>query len=125
MEKPFFGNREKRKFDRRQLYYYLKVIQDDTGRIAGYLGDISTQGLMIFAKERLEIKQLFRLRIKLDKDLNKALEMKDDLIFDAKSLWVEKDANPDYYAIGFVFLDLNQADMDRVTSLIKKYGFDA
>jgi hypothetical protein len=125
MENSLFGNSEKRKFDRRQLYYYLKVIHDDTGRIAGYLGDISTQGLMIFTKEKLEIKQLFRMRINLDKELDKELDMKGDLIFDAKSLWVEKDANPEYYTIGFTFIDLNPAGMDMVKSLIKKYGFDA
>jgi len=110
---------EKRRSDRKQLYYYLKVIHDRTGALAGYLGDISTKGIMLLARESVELKKVFKFRI----NLNEEFGMEEDLVFDAESLWCEKDANPEFFIIGFRFVDMDQARLDIVTYLIKKYGF--
>jgi len=119
MDKRLFKNSEKRKFDRKQLYYYLKVNHDETGILAGYLGDISLEGLMLFSKESVELKKVFNLRIDLDKEFG----MEDNFVVDAESLWCEKDVNPEFFLIGFKFIGLDQAGADIVQYLIKKYGF--
>ncbi len=110
--------RDKRRFDRKQLYYYLKVFHHKSNKFAGYLGDISIQGLMLFNKKSVKVNKIFNLRINLDEGfgLNKKF------IFDAKCLRCEQDVNPDYYSIGFEFIDLEQANMDIVDYLIKKFG---
>ena len=120
MDSTLFQDIEKRKFDRKQLYYYLKVNHDQTHTLAGYLGDISTQGLMLFSKESFELDTVFNFRINLDEDFG----MDENFMFEARSLWCEKDANPEYFIIGFKFIDLGQACIDIVKYLIKKYGFD-
>lgn len=119
MENTLFQNHEKRKFDRNQLYYYLKVINTQTQELAGYLGDISTQGLMVFSKDKVELDKIFNFRIDLDREVG----TDEKLVFEARSLWLEKDANPEYYIIGFKFIDIEQAGIDIVQYLIKKYGF--
>ncbi|MFH2060788.1 MAG: PilZ domain-containing protein [Pseudomonadota bacterium] len=116
-----FGRHEKRKFDRNQLFYYLKVLHDATDQIAGYLGDISTHGLMLFSKKDVASDQIFQFRL----NLNKELDMDKNLVFEVRSLWCEKDVNPEYYSIGFKFIDLDQDGIDAVKYLIKKYGFDS
>lgn len=109
---------EKRRFDRKQLYFYLKVVHDKTGAPAGYLGDISTEGIMLFSRESAALKTVFRFRINLSEEFG----MEEDLVFDAESLWCEKDANPEFFIIGFRFMAMDQARLDIVTYLIKKYG---
>ncbi len=117
-----FLNIEKRHFDRNQLFYYLKVYNDrdqsDTPK--GYLGDISTSGLMLFSKDSIEPGKSFRFRI----DLEQEFGMEKNLVIDVTSLWCEKDANPDYYIIGFKYIDIDQASIDIVKYLTKKYGFE-
>ncbi|MCK5163987.1 MAG: PilZ domain-containing protein [Desulfobacula sp.] len=120
MDSKVFQNDEKRKFDRKQLYYYLKVNHDQTNTLAGYLGDISTQGIMLFSKDSVEPDKAFNLRINLYEEFG----MDENLVFEARSLWCEKDANPEYFIIGFKFIDLDQAGIDTVKYLIKKYGSD-
>jgi hypothetical protein len=118
MNHSLLNNFEKRRFDRKQLYLYLKVTHDRTGGLAGYLGDISTEGIMLFSRESLELKTVFRFRIKLNEEFG----MEEDLVFDAESLWCEKDANPEFFIIGFRFMEMDQARLDIVAYLIKKYG---
>jgi len=118
MNHSLLNNFEKRRFDRKQLYFYLKVIHDSTGALAGHLGDISTEGIMLFSRESMAQKTVFRFRIKLNEEFG----MEEDLVFDAESLWCEKDANPEFFIIGFRFMEMDQARTDIVTYLIKKYG---
>lgn len=118
MNHSLLNNFEKRRFDRKQLYFYLRVIYDKTGVLAGYLGDISTEGIMLFSRESIELNTVFRFRIKLSEEFG----MEEDLVFDAESLWCEKDANPEFFIIGFRFMEMDQARTDIVTYLIKKYG---
>ena len=118
MNHSLLNNFEKRRFDRKQLYFYLRVVHDRTGALAGYLGDISTEGIMLFSRESAELNTVFRFRIKLNEEFG----MEEDLIFDAESLWCEKDANPEFFIIGFRFMEMDQARIDIVAYLIKKYG---
>lgn len=119
MDSTLFQNHDKRRFDRNQLYYYLKVIHDPIDTLAGFLGDISTEGLMLFSKDEIELDRVFHFRINLDKEFG----MEKNLVFEARSLWREMDANPEYFTVGFKFVDLDQAGSDIVKYLIQKYGF--
>ncbi len=119
MDKRLFKNSEKRRFDRKQLYYYLKVNHHETDALAGYLGDISMEGLMLFSKESIDLNKGFKLRI----NLNKEFGLEDNFVVDVKSLWCEKDVNPEFFLIGFKYIKLEQPSADIVQYLIKKYGF--
>ncbi len=120
MGKNLFQNNEQRRFDRKQLFYYLKVFHQETNELAGYLGDISTEGIMIFTKQAISLDADFKFTINLDEEL----EMDGKLTVEATSVWQEKDANPDYFIIGFKYIDMDQENLDLVKYLIKKYGFD-
>ena len=120
MGKDLFPDQEKRKFDRKQLLYYVKVFNHKTGESAGYLADISTEGLMLFSRDQMEENTLARFRLNLDEEFH----MKEKLIFDARSIWCRPDANPEYFIIGLEFTGLDQTDLDTVKYVIQKYGFD-
>lgn len=119
MNTNLLKNFEKRRFDRKQLYYYLKVVHEKTGALAGYLGDISTEGLMLFTKESVDLNRVFKLRVNLDEEFG----LKENLVFNAESVWCEKDVNPEFFIIGFKFVNMDQTGIDIVSYLIKKYGF--
>lgn len=119
MNMSLLKNFEKRRFDRKQLYYYLKVVHEETGALAGYLGDISTEGLMLFTKESVDLNRVFKLRINLEEEFG----LKENLVFNAESVWCEKDVNPEFFIIGFKFMKIDPAGIDIISYLIKKYGF--
>jgi hypothetical protein len=120
MGKDVFEDHEKRKFDRKQLLYYVKVFHQKTGELAGYLADISAEGLMLFSRESVEENKGFSFRINLDEEF----QMKEKLVFDARSVWCRPDANPEYHIIGFEFSGIDQARIDMIKYIIEKYGFD-
>ena len=113
------SHNENRKIDRRQLVYYLKVYETDTHELSGFLGDISGEGLMLFRPDAIEPGRIFSFTLFLKKEFG----MDSDLVFDARSVWCEPDANPDYYAVGFKFVDLTQSGLDMVVYLMEKIGF--
>ena len=120
MGKDIFPDHEKRKFDRKQLLYYVKVFHHQTDDLAGYLADISTEGLMLFSRDQIEQDNSFQFRINLDEEF----QIEEKLIFKAKSVWCRPDVNPEYFIIGFEFSGLDQAGADMVKYVIQKYGFD-
>ena len=111
---------DKREFDRKQLVYYLTVLYHESDRIAGYLADISENGMMLFSPESMAPESTGTFRIGPDPELG----LSAPLVLDARCMWCEKDVNPDYYIIGFRFLDLDQSRQEAVGRLVKKYGFD-
>ncbi len=120
MEPTRLEHHENRRFDREQLYYYLKVYHGQTKKLAGYLANISNDGLMLFSSQKIKSGAVLEFRIDLDKEFG----LGDSLLFKLESRWCEKDINPDYYIIGFKFIAIDQAMIDKVQYLIQKYGFE-
>lgn len=118
MKPIFLKHHEKRQFDREQLFYYLKVYQGK--KLAGYLGDISKQGLMLFTHKKMETGKPMELRIELDKEFG----LGDSLTFKVKSMWSEKDINPNYHMVGFKYDEIDEDRKDKIQYLIEKYGFE-
>ncbi len=118
MDPENIPKKEKRRRDRKQLYFYLKVTQKDSNELLGYIADISTEGIMLLSKDRIDVDRIFSMKIEPYEELN----MQSGLEFKAKSIWCEKDANPDYMVTGFEFISLDNTAMTKVNHLIKEYG---
>lgn len=120
MGKHRFDKGDKRQIDRSQLFYYVKVVYRASQKPAGYLADISTQGLMLFSKEEIPENEVFELQINMEEEL----ELNRSLIFEAKSIWCRPDANPEFYITGFEFTSLGAGELDTIKYVIHKFGFD-
>jgi c-di-GMP-binding flagellar brake protein YcgR len=109
-----------RKLRRHHLIFYLRVHDVDTGDQLGFLGDITTQGMMVMSKEPIETDRLFELEICNQADLEdpQAVRCK------ACSVWCQTDVNPDYYATGFRFEALPSEAEQAIRALIREIGFD-
>ena len=110
---------EKRIFKRRELIYYMKVLERDTDKLLGYLVDVTTEGLMIMCEAPLEIEKNYALRINLRKDLSN----KEHLHFDAKCKWCTKEICADFYDAGLELLRIAPEDQKEIENIIEKLCF--
>ena len=88
---------ERRIKPRRHLIFYLRVFNDETGELIGYLGDIHTDGIMVMSETPIKADQDFTLCVKLHTELSDQESLK----FKARSRWCKNDVNPTLYDTGF------------------------
>jgi len=65
----------------------------------GYLLDISSEGMMITGRGVINEGEVIRMRIELPAEIRGS----DQLMVEARSVWCERDTNPEYNRIGFSF----------------------
>lgn len=108
---------EQRKLKRKQLVYYLKVSDVDSGNQLGRLVDITEEGLMLISSDPISTGVVFRMELDLP-DQEKRTEK---LEFEARSIWSKKDVNPNYYDTGFKFVRISGEYVDTIGKLIDEY----
>ncbi len=115
---------ERRQYKREILALYLHVFNTDSGKVLGYLGDVSTRGLMLISEERIETGQELPLGIRLEK-------LEADLLYEngeaehircrGQSRW-NSTLKLDLYGTGFMFLDISEQASAAIQKLVKKVG---
>jgi len=108
---------ERRKLERRQLIYYLRVFDRDTGELLGHLVDITTEGVMLISEAPLEADKVFHLKMRLPEQMAGSREVG----FDAVSRWSKQDVNPDFYDTGFQFMDISPENKEIIEDLIYEF----
>jgi len=108
---------ERRKLQRRQLIYYLRVFDRDTGELLGHLVDITTEGVMLISEAPLQTGKVFHLKMRLPEQMSGSKE----IAFDAVSKWSKKDINPDFYDTGFQFVDIRAENKEFIEDLIYEF----
>jgi c-di-GMP-binding flagellar brake protein YcgR len=107
-----------RQADRWYLVYYLRVFDGMSRNILGHLVDISEKGLMLICENPVEVHGDYRLRMRLPNQMKD----RDEIIFSATSRWCKKDANPDFYLVGFEMHDLAPKIREIIVSLIQDFS---
>jgi hypothetical protein len=111
---------ERRKLERKHLVIYSRVFDRKTGRIIGYLGDMTSGGAMIIGEQRIEPGTELDLRF----DLPDMPELdRDHLDVRARTVWCQPDVDPSFVNVGFNFLDLAEEHLKIVEILIDLYEF--
>ncbi len=108
-----------RQADRWYLVYYLRVFDGMSRNILGHLVDISEKGLMLICENPVEVHGDYRLRMRLPNQMKD----RDEIIFSATSRWCKKDANPDFYLVGFEMHDLAPKIREIIVSLITDFRY--
>ena len=111
---------ENRKFERRHLIFYLRVFNNDTNELIGYLVDITSEGVMFMSEKPIEIKPDYSLKMILPENQTGKSFIK----FRASCKWCKKDINPDFYVAGFQFEQIDRPDKDIIFELIDDFGFE-
>jgi c-di-GMP-binding flagellar brake protein YcgR len=110
---------DRRTLHRRHLIYYLKVFEKKTDTLLGHLVDITEEGLMIVSENCVEEDKVFKLKMLLPREI----EDKEEIEFDARSMWCHKDVNPSLYGVGFKFEYVDTLSRQIIFELIHEFGF--
>ncbi len=110
---------ERRKLDRRDFSYYMRVMNERTGELIGHLSDISTGGFKLESKNPIIENLEFLMRM----DLTNEVSEKDHFVFSARSRWCQRHPiDPLLYNVGFQIIDMAPEDLDIFIRIFEKYG---
>jgi hypothetical protein len=110
---------EKRKGTRRKFSYYMRVMNDVSGRLVGHLTEISTGGFKIDSDTAIPPNVDFRLWIELPNDV----ASKNILMFSARSRWcTTSPIDPTSFTVGFQIVRIAPRDLELFIRLFEKYG---
>jgi hypothetical protein len=110
---------ERRKYTRRDLMFYSRVVDAKTGRMVGNLLNITPEGAMVLSDRQVSSGIAMELHIELPEEISP----KPELVFHAVSLWCQPDINPEFFDVGFQFQDVSDEKAEVVQRLVKEYGF--
>lgn len=110
-------NDERRKLERVQLYYYLKVFDRNTDKVVGRLVDITPEGIMLICDTDLEPGAAYRFYMALPE----GFDYKRQVEFDAVCRWSKPDVNRKYYDAGFNLTRITHRDKTLILDLMEDY----
>ncbi len=110
---------DRRKFKRRFIMYYTRVIDLTTGAVLGYLVDLSADGAMVVSEEVFVPGKRYRLRM----DVPEEFSGKACLDFEAECVWSRSDTDPRFFDSGFRLRDVPDSDIELIERIIQEYGF--
>ena len=110
----------KRKSPRKALKVYLKVTDEKTDELFGYMVDVTKEGIQLTSEDVLETEVSFQLKLELPVEI----EGKKFISFSSTSKWSEKDRESDYYNSGFQLDEISAEDQKLVEQLIQKFCFN-
>ncbi len=105
-----------RRIERHQLPYFLKVFNRHTDKPMGYLGNVSSTGLMLISQLPLLVGPEFALQIKVPAH-DGSLQLID---LDAHCMWCREDATPGNFDSGFELVS-TPPEYDQLISALHGY----
>lgn len=110
---------DKRREKRKQLIYYLRVVDRNTDKLFGQLVDITTEGMKLVSEKPVEPDTTYELKMLLPEEI----ENRKEVYFEANCQWCKRDVNPNFYSIGFEFIRISTQDINIIKNLIYDFSF--
>lgn len=111
---------ERRKEPRKPLMAYTQVFDLYGGRLLGYLGDITLMGAMVIGDRPNDTGQLVTLAVELPElpDIKSSR-----IVIPSRTAWCEQDISPNFFNVGFEFLEINPDQAEIIKAIVKRYEF--
>ncbi len=110
---------ERRRLERKDFSYYMRLVDNDTHDLVGHLVDISSGGFKLDSQSPIPVNKDFRLRM----DLTSEVATKPSMVFVARSKWCEVDPlDPFIYNVGFQLVNISPGDLEIFHRMMEKYG---
>ncbi len=113
------NNWRKRSPRRKHLIFYPEVHDLDNPSFSGNMIDISTSGIMLSLEKAIRSGMQFRFELILPD----VIDGIDRIKFSARSKWCKEDINPDYFAAGFEFEEIEDEAEKIIVKMMYEYGF--
>ncbi len=111
--------KDKRKDKRRKFGYYMRVTDDTTHEVVGYLSDVSPRGFKLECRTPLVVKKEYTLRLEM------TYELADQpyISLEARALWSQPDPiTPNEYIEGFKIVRISASDEVIFQRIVEKYS---
>lgn len=118
MDKP--KNSDGRRRVRRHLLLYLNVVDLNTEKAIGRLGDINRSGVLLLLKEPLDIESEIPLAIHIPDTVDGSRSALELLV---SVRWCRAAENPGLYEAGCTIIGIDEDDRRYIDSLIERIGF--
>lgn len=107
----------KRRLEREQLDRFIRVIDSQSGKLAGFLVDLSVDGVLLGSNSPLDMSGTAQFKLELPDDVPGG----EDVTFQAQGVWGNQGENSIFYETGFRILDMPGDVRHRVEKLIASH----
>ena len=110
---------ERRTTPRKNVSFYMRVLNDDTEEILGHMVEVSLIGLRLETVGPLPLEKDFYMRLELTPDLGNVPY----IVFLARSKWCKiDDIQPNLFRVGFELLEILPEDREVFQRILRKYA---
>ena len=110
-----------RKESRKKLMAFTPVYDLLHKTVLGYVGDLTLQGVMVIGEKPVETNKRFTLGIEFPESLPEAPAMR--VVIPARAAWCKSDDSPQYFNIGFEFIEVSPANAREIEAILARYQF--
>ena len=111
----------KRTEERKNLMAFTPVYGLHPKTLLGYVEDLTTKGAMVIGEKEVEVGTQTVIMIEVPGALPESTSPR--LIFPARVAWCKPDDKPNYYNIGFEFLELRADEINTIEAVLRRYEF--
>jgi hypothetical protein len=110
---------ERRGTKRLKFGYYMRVFDNNTQELVGYLSDVSPRGFKIDSVKPLPINKDYSLRL----DMTSEISDRPYITFTARAMWSQPDPfNPGQYVEGFQIINISPYIQEIYQRIVDKYS---
>jgi c-di-GMP-binding flagellar brake protein YcgR len=108
-----------RKYERHKYGSYMRVTDNSTHELLGYLSDLSLGGFRLDSPKALPVKKDYTLRL----DYASVVEEKPYIVFVAQVRWLRPDPiTPNEYSAGFQIVSMAPSEQEIYQTVVDTYG---
>ncbi|MBU0982742.1 MAG: PilZ domain-containing protein [candidate division Zixibacteria bacterium] len=116
----------KRKYAREQIPVYDLITEQEVGRLV----NLSTDGMQLITEEPVRTGSLCQFIVTLpalpdDPTMPFNVDVNEEVVLDARSVWCRKENNPDYYDAGFELMDMTSDEVRTIETALEDAMFQA
>jgi hypothetical protein len=110
---------ERRNIKRRKFNYYMRVLDNGTQQLAGYLSDISPRGFQLECPHPVIVNKDYSFRLDLTPDISN----RSFITFSARCRWIKPDdVDPTLIDAGFQIISIAASDDEVYQRIVVKYA---
>lgn len=107
----------KRRLEREQLDRFIRVVDNQSGELAGFLVDLSIDGVLLGSDSPLDMSGTSKFKLEFPEDL----PVNEEVTFDAQGIWGNQGENSIFYETGFRIINMPGEVRHRVEKLIASH----
>ncbi len=116
----------RRKYAREQIPVYDLITEQEVGRLV----NLSPDGMQLITEEPVQMGSLCQFIVTLPSQPSEPgmpydIDVNEEVVLDARSVWCHQENNPDYYDAGFELMDMNTDEVNTIETALEDAMFQA